>query len=34
MNVEALVAYLAAWAKVLINTIYEAMDWLKINFGA
>ena len=34
MNVEALVTYLAEWAKVLVDTIMEAMDWLKINFGA
>ena len=34
MNVEKLVDYLAAWAKVLIDTIMEAMDWLQINFGA
>ena len=33
MNVEALIAYLAAWAKELIKTIIEAFDWLKINFG-
>lgn len=33
MNVEALIAYLAAWAKELIKTIMEAFDWLSINFG-
>ncbi len=34
MNVEALIAYLAAWAKELIKTVIEAFDWLSINFGA
>ena len=33
MNVEALIAYLAAWAKELIKTVMEAFDWLSINFG-
>ncbi len=34
MNVEALIAYLAAWLKELIKTVMEAFDWLSINFGA
>ena len=34
MNVEALIAYLAAWLKELIKTVIEAFDWLSINFGA